>query len=164
MHVLWHWETSRFWRNTDSHKHVQDKSRQILARIGGQCILLMNEEPLKLMDPGEQKVHLPYECDPGKFTYYIRDDPIPTHILTALNGFRRLKEEHRKFWGKVMKKWEELEKTWWFNVHLISTYISLNFQKLFINSCKLMNSICSTEFYFFKFFNILYRINIHHST
>lgn len=34
MHELWHWETSRFWRNKDSHKHVQDKSSQIPAGMG----------------------------------------------------------------------------------------------------------------------------------
>lgn len=52
------------------------------------------------MDSAGQKFHFPYECDPGKFTQTITDDPIPTCILAALNGFRRLKEEHRKFWEK----------------------------------------------------------------
>lgn len=55
------------------------------------------------MDSAGQKFHFPYECDPGKFTQAITDDPIPTCILAALNGFRRLKEEHRKFWEKMMK-------------------------------------------------------------
>lgn len=34
MHELWHWETSRFWKNKGSHKYVQYKSSQIPARMG----------------------------------------------------------------------------------------------------------------------------------